>query len=316
LHALPGAAARVGEIPEGGLPAATSAAKHRDMANRHDDDARAPFTRREFLVTALATGFAAAVRPSLAEAVIQTDKAGILAGPVTISAPDRTIPGYRALPAKRKKPPIILVVEEIFGVHEHIQDICRRLAKEGYFAIAPELFARQGDPTKLTDPKAIVDTIVSKTPDAQVMADLDAAVTFAAKADADAGKVGITGFCWGGRITWLYAAHQPKVNAGVAWYGRLDGQRNELQPTYPIDVASKLKAPVLGLYGGKDDGIPPDQVLRMQAALKTAGGTSEIRVYKDAPHAFYADYRPSYREADAKDAWGRALAWFRKHGVA
>jgi carboxymethylenebutenolidase len=287
------------------------------MANRHDDDEpRAPFTRREFLVTALATGFAAAVRPSLTEAVIETDKAGIFADPITITAPGRTIPAYRALPAKRKKPPIVLVVEEIFGVHEHIQDVCRRLAKEGYFAIAPELFARQGDPTKLTDPKAIVDTIVSKTPDAQVMADLDAAVMFATTADTDASAIGITGFCWGGRITWLYAAHQPKVKAGVAWYGRLDGERNELQPAYPIDVASKLKAPVLGLYGGKDDGIPPDQVLRMQAALKTAGGTSEIHVYPNAPHAFHADYRSSYREADAKDGWSRTLAWFRKHGVA
>lgn len=305
----------MGRIPEVGLPVTAPAAKHPDMANRHDDDAHAPFTRREFLVTALATGFAAAVRPSLTEAVITTDKAGIFADPIRIPVVGRTIPGYRALPASKKKPPIILVVEEIFGVHEHIQDICRRLAKEGYFAIAPELFARQGDPKKLTDPKEIVDTIVSKTPDAQVMADLDAAIAFGANADADATKVGITGFCWGGRIAWLYAAQQPKVKAGVAWYGRLDGQRNDLQPKYPIDVAKELKAPVLGLYGGKDDGIPPDQVLRMQAALKTAGGTSEIHVYPNAPHAFYADYRPSYREQDAQDGWKRALAWFRKHGV-
>ncbi len=303
-------------MPEDGLPSTPSAAKQRDMANRPDDDAPAPFTRREFLVTALATGFAAAVRPSPAQAVVTTDKQGIFADPIRIPAPGRTIPGYRALPARRKKPPIIVVVEEIFGVHEHIQDICRRFAKEGYFAIAPELFARQGDPTKLTDPKAIVDTIVSKAPDAQVMRDLDAAIAFGAKADADPTKVGITGFCWGGRITWLYAAQQPKVKAGVAWYGRLDGQRNDLQPEYPIDVAAELKAPVLGLYGGKDDGIPQDQVLRMQAALKTAGGTSEIHVYPNAPHAFHADYRPSYREQEAKDGWARALAWFRKHGVA
>lgn len=298
------------------MPAVTRAAKHRDMANRHDDDVVAPFTRREFLVTALATGFAAAVRPSLSEAVIETDSRGIIGDPVRIPVRGGTIPGYRALPAAKKNPPVILVVEEIFGVHKHIQDICRRFAKEGYFAIAPELFSRQGDPTKIADPTAIVETIVAKTPDAQVMSDLDATIAFAGTSDADTRSVGITGFCWGGRITWLYAARQPKVKAGVAWYGRLDGERNELQPQYPIDVASTLKAPVLGLYGGKDEGIPPDQVLRMQAALKTAGGTSEIHVYPDAPHAFHADYRPSYREADAKDGWSRALAWFRKHGVA
>lgn len=286
------------------------------MANRHDGDAMTSFSRREFLTTALATGFAAAVRPSLSEAVITTDTRGIIADPVRIPVRGGTIAGYRAFQNVKRKLPVILVVEEIFGVHEHIQDICRRLAKEGYFAIAPELFSRQGDPTKISDPTTIVDTIVAKTPDAQVMDDLDATIAFAATSDADARTVGITGFCWGGRITWLYAARQPKVKAGVAWYGRLDGDRNVLQPQYPIDVARSLKAPVLGLYGGKDEGIPPDQVLRMQAALKTAGGTSEIHVYPDAPHAFHADYRPSYREAEAKDGWSRALAWFRKHGVA
>jgi carboxymethylenebutenolidase len=267
-------------------------------------------------VTALATGFAAAVRPSLADAVIETSADGIFANPVRIPVPGGSFPGYRAFPPKRKKPPVVLVVEEIFGVHEHIQDICRRFAKQGYYALAPELFARQGDPTKLTDPKAIVEAIVAKTPDAQVMADLDATLAFAAASDADTTKVGITGFCWGGRITWLYAAHQPKVKAGVAWYGRLDGDRNPLQPRYPIDVAASLKAPVLGLYGGKDEGIPADHVLRMQAALLKAGGKSEIHVYPDAPHAFHADYRPSYREKEAKDGWRRTLDWFTKHGVA
>src|SRR5690349_4900624 len=220
----------------------------------------APFTRREFLVTALAVGFAAAVRPTPAEAVITTDTDGLSAGEIKVAAAGGEMPAYQARPAKGATFPVVLVVEEIFGVHEHIQDVCRRFAKQGYFAIAPELFARQGDPTKLTDPKQIVETIVAKTPDAQVMADLDATVAFASAADADTGKLGITGFCWGGRITWLYAAHQPKLKAGVAWYGRLDGARNELQPQYPLDLAATLKAPVLGLYGGKDDGIPLDQV--------------------------------------------------------
>jgi carboxymethylenebutenolidase len=274
-----------------------------------------PFTRREFLVTALAAGFAAAVRPSPGQAVIQTDIKGLLASAVRIDVPGGTIPGYSARPMKAGKPPIVLVVEEIFGVHAHIQDVCRRFGQAGYMAVAPELFSRQGDPSKLEDPKAIIETIVARTPDAQVMADLDATVAWAIKSDGDPERIGITGFCWGGRIVWLYAAHSPKLKAGVAWYGRLDGARSELQPRYPIDVAASLKAPVLGLYGGEDDGIPPEQIARMRAAIGAAGGRSEIVVYPDAPHAFFADYRPSYREADARDGWTRCLAWLGKHGV-
>ena len=280
----------------------------------HDDES-AGATRREFLVKVLAVGFAAAVRPTAAEAVITTDKAGLIAGPVTLQVPGGVAPAYRAQPTKGSGMPLVLVVEEIFGVHEHIKDVCRRLAKEGYFAVAPELFARQGDPTQLTDPQRIVQDIVAKTPDVQVMRDLDATVAWAVKSGADPKKIAITGFCWGGRITWLYAAHSRNVKAGAAWYGRLDGERNDLQPKWPLDVAPTLKTPVLGLYGGKDDGIPLDQVEKMRAALAQGPSKSDIHVYADAPHGFHADYRPSYREADAKDAWKRMLDWFAAHGV-
>ncbi len=266
-------------------------------------------------MTALSVGFAAAVRPTAAEAVITTDTAGIVAGEVQITLPGGSAPGYRAQPAQASNMPLVLVVEEIFGVHEHIKDLCRRLAKQGYFAVAPELFARQGNPATVADPKRIMTEIVAKTPDAQVMADLDATVAWATSSGCDPNKVAITGFCWGGRITWLYAAHSPKLKAGVAWYGRLDGNRSELQPKYPLDVAASLKAPVLGLYGGKDDGIPLEQVEKMRAALKAADSKSDIVVYGDAGHGFNADYRPSYRETDAQDAWKRMLAWFATNGV-
>jgi carboxymethylenebutenolidase len=283
----------------------------------HDDDERprTTTTRREFLVTALAVGFAAAVRPSAAEAVITTDTAGIIAGEVKVPVPGGSTPGYRAHPTKPSGMPLVLVVEEIFGVHEHIKDVCRRLAKAGYYAVAPELFARQGDPTKVSDPQRIMQDIVAKTPDAQVLADLDATVKFAVSSGADKNKIAITGFCWGGRITWLYAAHAPNVKAGAAWYGRIDGARSDLQPKWPIDVAATLKTPVLGLYGGKDDGIPLDQVEKMRAELAKGPSKSEIVVYQDAGHGFHADYRPSYVEADAKDAWKRMLDWFAAHGV-
>jgi len=263
------------------------------------------------LVTALAVGFAAAVRPTAAEAVVTTDSEDLLAGEVKVGA----MPAYRAAPAADPRAPVVLVVEEIFGVHEHIRDVCRRLAKRGYFAVAPELFARQGDPTRMTDPQRIIAEIVAKTPDAQVMTDLDATVAWAKEAGADVDKLGVTGFCWGGRIVWLYAAHSPRLRAGIAWYGRLDGARNELQPQYPIDLAAKLKAPVLGLYGAADEGIPVEQVERMRAALAAAGNKSEIVLYPNAPHGFHADYRPSYREELARDGWQRMLEWFARHGV-
>jgi carboxymethylenebutenolidase len=220
------------------------------------------------------------------------------------------------MPAKGGPFAVVLVVQEIFGVHEHIKDVCRRFAKEGYCAIAPELYARQGDVSKLTDYREIFAQVVSKVPDAQVMSDLDAAVAWAARSGiGDAARVGVTGFCWGGRITWLYAAHSPKLKAGVAWYGRLAGEPTQLQPKYPLDLAAELQAPVLGLYGGQDQGIPLADVEKMRAALAAAKEPSEIVVFPDAPHGFHADYRPSYRAAEAKDGWERCLAWFRRNGV-
>jgi carboxymethylenebutenolidase len=273
-------------------------------------------TRREMMMTTLAVGFAAATLPVHAETVITTSADGLTAGEVKIPVADGEIPAYRAMPAKGSAFPLVLVVQEIFGVHEHIKDVCRRFAKEGYCAIAPEMYARQGDVSKLTDYREIFAQVVSKVPDAQVMSDLDAAVAWAAKTDSgDPARVAVTGFCWGGRITWLYAAHNPKLKAGVAWYGRLVGQPTELQPRYPIDVAAELKAPVLGLYGEKDQGIPLEDVEKMRSALAAAKQPSEIVVFPEAPHGFHADYRPSFREAAAKDAWAQCLAWFRKHGV-
>jgi carboxymethylenebutenolidase len=274
------------------------------------------FTRREFVMTTLAAGFALAVRPVSAQ-TITTDTTGLIAGEIKIPTADGQIPAYRAMPATGGPFPVVLVVQEIFGVHEHIKDICRRLAKLGYFAIAPELFARQGDVSRISDIKEISAKVVPKVPDAQVMADLDAAVAWAkASGKGNVAKLGITGFCWGGRIVWLYAAHNPQLKAGVAWYGRLTGNRTELQPKYPIDVAGALKAPVLGLYGGDDPGIPLDTVEEMRKALKAGGSPSEIIVYPEAPHAFYADYRPSYRRGPAEDGWKRLQGWFKKHGVA
>ncbi len=273
------------------------------------------FTRRDFVMTTLATGFAAAVQPVAASTQITTDSAGLAAGEVKIPVKDGEVPAYRAMPAGGKNLPTVLVVQEIFGVHEHIKDICRRLAKAGYLAIAPELYARQGDVSKLTDFDQIR-PIVAKVPDAQVMSDLDAAAAWAAKNGGDPAKLAVTGFCWGGRITWMYAAHNQKVKAGVAWYGRVVGQPSEMTPKNPIDVVKDINAPVLGLYGGADGGIPNDTVDQMRAALKAAGKKSEIHTYPDMPHGFHADYRPSYRKEAAVDGWKRLLDWFKKHGVA
>jgi len=277
---------------------------------------KAPLTRRDVLVTSLAVGFAAAAGPVAAETVVTTSSEGLVAGEVKIPAADVEIPAYRAMPAKGGPFPVVLVVQEIFGVHEHIKDLCRRFAQQGYLAVAPEMYARQGDPSKFTDWKQLFAEIVSKVPDAQVMSDLDATVAWAGKSGSgDVKRVGVTGFCWGGRITWLYAAHSAQVKAGVAWYGRLVGQSTELQPKYPIDVAAALKAPVLGLYGGQDQGIPVADVEKMRAALAAAKSPSEIVVFPDAPHGFLADYRPSYRATEAAEAWKQCLAWFRRHGV-
>jgi carboxymethylenebutenolidase len=273
------------------------------------------FDRRSFLVTSLGAGFALAMQPVMAQTVIQTDTAGLLAGEVKVPVKDGEMVAYRATPAGRKKPPVVLVVSEIWGVHEYIQDVCRRLAKAGYCAIAPELFARQGDPRQLSSVADILAKITSRTPDAQVMSDLDATVAWAASKGADTDRLAITGFCWGGRITWLYCAHSPQVKAGVAWYGRLVGEVNEVTPRHPINIAADLKAPVLGLYGGLDTGIPLETVEKMEMALKEgskAARLSQIHVYDNAPHAFHADYRPNFRKEEAEDGWKRMLAWFAK----
>jgi carboxymethylenebutenolidase len=271
--------------------------------------------RREFLVTNLAAGFASAVQPVAAQ-TIATDTNGLEAAEVKIPVRDGSMPAYRAKPQKAARPPVVLVVQEIFGVHEHIRDLCRRLAKTGCLAVAPELYARQGNVAGMRDIQEIISQVVSKVPDEQVMSDLDSTAQWASETDqGDRSKLGITGFCWGGRIVWLYAAHNPQLKAGAAWYGRLTGPKDPLHPRNPIDLVSELKAPVLGLYGGKDQGIPLDTVDEMRAALKSAGKTAEIVVYPDAGHAFNADYRPSYNKAAAEDAWNRMLAWFNKHGV-
>lgn len=271
-------------------------------------------TRREFVSGMLAAGFALAVRPVSGE-TITTDSTGLTAGEVRIPVGDASIPAYRAKPAQGKRLPVVLVVQEIFGVHEYIKDVCRRLAKQGYFAIAPEMYFRQGDVSKLTEIKDIREKVVSKVPDAQVMADLDAALRFAGQDGGNPERAAVTGFCWGGRIVWLYAAHNPKLKAGVAWYGRLADAASELTPRHPVDIAAQLKVPVLGLYGGQDAGIPLTDVDRMRDALKSSKSGSEIVVYPDAPHAFHADYRPSYRKEAAEDGWARMLAWFKKHGA-
>ncbi len=272
--------------------------------------------RREFVKTALGTGFAAAVLPVQAQSVIATDTAGLTAGEVTLTIGGQQVPVYRAMPAGGKNLPVILVISEIFGVHEHIADVARRFAKLGYLALAPELFVRQGDAHSAPSIAELQKNIITKVPDAQVMGDLDACVAWAKDNGGNIDKLGITGFCWGGRITWLYSAHNPKVKAGVAWYGRLVGNKTELTPQQPVDIAPSLKAVVLGLYGGKDAGIPLDTVEQMKAALAKGSSGSQFVVYPDAGHAFHADYRPSYVEADAKDGWRRALAWFKDHGVA
>jgi carboxymethylenebutenolidase len=277
------------------------------------------FSRRDFVRTSVGSGFAAAVMPVVAQTTIKTDSSGLIVGEVTIPVGDFQLPAYRAAPAGRANAPVVLVVSEIFGVHEYIADVARRFAKAGYFAIAPELFVRQGDAGSYGELSKLISEVIAKVPDAQVMGDLDATVAWARGQGADAAKLAVTGFCWGGRITWLYDAHNPAVRAAVAWYGRLVGASNPLQPTNPVELAGKLNAPVLGLYGGADGGIPLDTVETMKAALAAgspAARKSEFVVYPDAPHAFHADYRPSYRKEAADDGWRRCLAWFGTHGVA
>ncbi|MCE2677923.1 MAG: dienelactone hydrolase family protein [Burkholderiaceae bacterium] len=269
--------------------------------------------RRTWLKTALGMGYAAACVPLCAQTAIRTSSEGLLCGEAMVNVNGFQMPVYRSVPLGKTDCPVVLVVSEIFGVHEYIADITRRLAQQGYMAIAPELMLRQGDPSSYAEMGKLIAEVVSKVPDEQVMDDLDACVAWAATQGGDVSKLGITGFCWGGRITWLYAAHNPRVKAGVAWYGRLNGPVSALNPRHAIDLAGQLKAPVLGLYGSADTGIPVAAVEKMQAALATgnaAAKRSSIHVYPNAPHAFHADYRPSYREAEAKDGWQRMLRWF------
>jgi carboxymethylenebutenolidase len=261
-----------------------------------------------------ATTYAAAVQP-VAQTTISTDSAGLDAGDIRVPVKDGTIAAYFAKPKGGKNVPVVLLVHEIWSVHEYFKDLCRRLAKLGYLAVAPDFFGRQGDVTNL-ERDDIFKKVVSHVPDAQVMADLDAAASWAQANGGDVSRLGATGFCWGGRIVWLYAAHSAQLRAGVAWYGKVEGTPDPLHPKLPIDIAAELKAPVLGLYGGADAGIPNDGVERMSAALKAAGKPSNIHTYPDMPHAFHADYRPSYRQEAAEDGWRRMLDWFRRHGVA
>ena len=272
---------------------------------------------RDLVASLLPQGFARIVQP-IASTVITTDDKGLVAGEVNLQTMTGAVPAYCAHPDRSGKFPVVLVVQEIFGVHEHIKDVCRRLAKLGYFAISAELYHRQGDVTKFTDNQEIFAKVVNHVPDSQVMSDLDASVVYAdSTGRADTSRLGVTGFCWGGRITWTYCVHNPKVKAAVAWYGRLVApNKAPLQPAYPIEFAPQLRVPVLGLYGAEDASIPVEHVEQMRAALKAAGNTtSEIIVYDGAPHAFYADYRPSYRKEAAEDGWKRMQAWFKKHGV-
>jgi carboxymethylenebutenolidase len=273
------------------------------------------FNRRTFVMTTLAAGFALAAQPISAK-TITTSSQGLAVGEVKIPVADGEIPAYQAMPAKGGPFPVVLVVQEIFGVHEHIKDVCRRFAKQGYLAIAPALYARQGDVSKMTDIQEILTKVVAKVPDAQVLSDLDATVDWVKKSEkGDIAKLGITGFCWGGRIVWIYADHNPKVRAAVAWYGPLTGPASELKPKNPVDIAASLKVPVLGLYGGSDDSIPLASIEQMKKTLKDAGSLSEIVVYPNTPHGFHADYRPTYRKEPADDGDKRLQAWFKKFGV-
>ncbi len=278
-----------------------------------------PFSRRDFVAASVGSGFAAAVLPVSAQ-TIKTPTDGLIARTIGIPTESGfTLPVYGAVPGDPGRWPVVLVISEIFGVHEHIADVVRRFARLGYLALAPEMFVRQGDAKAYTDIPKLITEVVAKKPDSEALADLDACVAWAAMHGGDTSRLGVTGFCWGGRMTWLYAAHQPKVRAGVAWYGRLVGEPSANTPRHPVDRADALKAPVLGLYGGQDGGIPLDTVDKMKAALAAgseAAKKSEFVVYPDAPHAFHADYRPSYRKEAAEDGWQRCLAWFKANGVA
>ena len=287
------------------------------------ESTKAGASRRTALKVALGVGYAATAMPIMAQTAIQTSSDGLTTGEAIYAVEGFSVPLFFAAPEGKSNLPVILVIQEIFGVHEYIADTCRRFAKAGYLAIAPELYARQGNPAKYTEMAKLMTEVVSKVPDAQVMKDLDGAVAWAGAHGGNLKKVGITGFCWGGRITWLYAEQSQHIKAAVAWYGRLVGVASALTPKHPLELAAELKAPVLGLYGGEDRGIPLPTINQMKEALAMAGAkgnaaakASEFVVYRDAPHAFHADYRPSYRKEAAADGFARALAWFKAHDVA
>ncbi len=271
--------------------------------------------RRGFVMTTLMTGLTLATRQVEAQ-TIDTSASGLEAGEVKIPVRDGELPAYAARPQGTGPFPIVLVIEEIFGVHHYIKDVCRRLAKAGYLGVAPELYARQADLSKMTDPETIVREVIDRAPDATVLSDLDATAAWAAAhGRGDAGQLAVTGFCRGGRDTWLYAAHNPALKAAVAWYGPLDGTTSAIQPHTATWAASHLKCPLLGLYGGADPSSTPDQRARAEADAHAAGKIADIVVYPGAPHGFHADYRPSYRPEAAEDGWKRMVAWFKAHHV-
>jgi len=275
---------------------------------------RYPLARRGLMMTGLISGFTLATQRVEAQA-IHTDAQGLTGGEASIPTDNGSLPAYYAKPASGGPFPVILVNEEIFGVHEYIKDVCRRLAKLGYFAVATEYYARIGDLSKMTDSAQIVRDVISKEPDAQYMADLDSTAAWARK-NGGSDSLGVVGFCRGGRQTWLYAAHNPHLKAAVAFYGPLGGTPTPIQPKTATDIAADIKCPLLGLYGGQDPSIPVAAIKEAEAKVKAAHKTIEIVIYPDAPHGFHADYRPSYRQADAEDAWKRMAAWFEHHGLA
>lgn len=293
-----------------------------EMTRTSDDQAQfdsllptEAFSRRSFMATAVGAGFALATLPISAQTVIRTDSEGLVAGDIKVPATDRELPGYRAMPAGGSKLPTVLLIHEIFGVHEYIRDVCRRLAKAGYLAVAVDMYIRHGETAKMTNVQEILAGPVASASDAEHMSDLDACAAWAAKNGGDPQRLAVTGFCRGGRTTWLYAAHNPQLKAAVAWYGHLEGAPTTRQPKHAIDLAAQMNAPVLGLYAGKDQGITADQVEDMREALAKAGSKSQIHIYPDAPHAFHADYRPTYRKEPAEDGWQRLLAWLKQNGV-
>ncbi|MGY3616231.1 carboxymethylenebutenolidase [Bradyrhizobium sp. USDA 10063] len=275
----------------------------------------APFSRRGFMTAsaAVAAGYTLAAGPVRAD-VIKTDTAGLTAGEAKIKVADGEMPAYFARPAGASNPPVILVAMEIFGLHEYIRDVTRRLAKLGAFAVAPDYYFRKGDLTKMTDMQQVL-PIVNGKPDAELLSDLDSTVAWAKSQGGDTSRLGIVGFCRGGRTVWEYAAHSTALKAGAAFYGPPVDPQNPVWPKSPMQLAPEKKAPVIGFYGEADTGIPVSQVEALKAALAENKKTAEFKIYPGAPHGFHADYRASYRKEAAEDAWAQMQAWFKKYGV-